>query len=280
MASGARSKPARDRVPEVRRTGEDRIAAAFALRRGRAALMPYLMGGFPDLATSRAIGEAYAASGADLVELGVPYSDPLADGPVIHAAGSAALRAGATLDGVLEIAEALAVRLPVVLMCYVNVVLARGPDAFAKSARAAGVSGLIMPDLPFGESPEVEAACREHAIALVPLVAPTTTDERLEMIGARAQGFLYAVSVTGTTGERGARDAEIRALLDRVRARTSVPVALGFGIATPEQAAAAAAAGADGVIVGSRLVRAAAEAGDPAAAVGDLVAALAAGLIR
>jgi tryptophan synthase alpha chain len=274
-------KPARDRVPAVPKTGEDRIAAAFALRRGRAALMPYLMGGFPDLETSRAIGEAYAANGADLVELGVPYSDPLADGPVIHAAGTAALRAGATLGGVLEVAEALARRLPVVLMCYVNLVLARGPEAFAAAAREAGVSGLIVPDLPFEEAREIEAACDEHAIALVPLVAPTTTDARLAMIGARARGFLYTVSVTGTTGERASGEDEFRKILDPVRAHASVPVALGFGIATPEQAAAAARAGADGVIVGTRLVRAAAEADDdPAAATGEVVAALAAALIR
>ena len=274
-------KPASDRVPAVPKTGEDRIAAAFALRRGRAALMPYLMGGFPDLATSRAIGEAYASGGADLVELGVPYSDPLADGPVIHAAGTAALRAGATLGGVLEVAEALARRLPVVLMCYVNLVLARGPEAFAAAAREAGVSGLIVPDLPFEEAREIEAACDQHAIALVPLVAPTTTDERLAMIGARARGFLYTVSVTGTTGERSSGEDEFRRILDPVRAHASVPVALGFGIATPEQAAAAARAGADGVIVGARLVRAAAEAGDDAAAAtGEVVAALAAALIR
>ncbi len=272
-------KPARDRVPAVPKTGEDRIAAAFALRRGRAALMPYLMGGFPDMATSRAIGEAYAANGADLVELGVPYSDPLADGPVIHEAGTAALLAGATIGGVLEVAEALARRLPVMLMAYVNLILARGPEAFAQAARDAGISGLIIPDLPFEEAPEIEAACREHAIALVPLVAPTTTDERLAMIGARARGFIYTVSVTGTTGERTTGEDDFRPILDRVRAHTSVPVALGFGIATPEQAAAAARAGADGVIVGTRLVRAAAEAQDPAAATGELVAALAAGLI-
>jgi tryptophan synthase alpha chain len=275
-----RAKPARDRVPAVPKTGEDRIATAFALRRGRAALMPYLMGGFPDMVTSRAIGEAYAANGADLVELGVPYSDPLADGPVIHAAGTAALRAGATVGGVLEVAEALARRLPVVLMCYVNLVLARGPETFTAAAREAGVSGLIVPDLPLEEAPEIEAACAEHALALVPLVAPTTPDERLARIGARARGFLYTVSVTGTTGERASGEDEFRAILDRVHAHTSVPVALGFGIATPEQAAGAARAGADGVIVGSRLVRAAAEADDPAAATGEIVAALAAGLIR
>ena len=274
------AKPARDRVPAVPQTGEDRIAAAFALRRGRAALMPYLMGGFPDMATSRAIGEAYAANGADLVELGVPYSDPLADGPVIHAAGTAALRAGATIDGVLEVAEALSRRLPVVLMCYVNLVLARGPEAFAAGAAETGVSGLIVPDLPLEEAPEIAAACDEHGIALVPLVAPTTPEERLARIGARARGFLYTVAVTGTTGERASREDEYRAILDRVHAHTSLPVALGFGIGTPEQAAAAARAGADGVIVGSRLVRAAAEAADPAAAAGEVVAALAAGLIR
>jgi tryptophan synthase alpha chain len=274
------AKPARDRVPAVPQTGEDRIAAAFALRRGRAALMPYLMGGFPDMATSRAIGEAYAANGADLVELGVPYSDPLADGPVIHAAGTAALRAGATIDGVLEVAEALSRRLPVVLMCYVNLVLARGPQAFAATAAETGVSGLIVPDLPLEEAPEIEAACDEHGIALVPLVAPTTPDERLARIGARARGFLYTVAVTGTTGERASGEDEYRAILDRVHAHASLPVALGFGIGTPEQAAAAARAGADGVIEGSRLVRAAAEAADPAAAAGDVVAALAAGLIR
>ncbi|MEA2186343.1 MAG: tryptophan synthase alpha chain [Solirubrobacteraceae bacterium] len=274
------SKPARDRVPAVPQTGHDRIAAAFALRSGSAALMPYLMGGFPDMATSRAIGEAYADNGADLVELGVPFSDPLADGPVIHAAGTAALRAGATLDGTLGVAQALAPRLPVVLMCYVNLILARGADAFAKAASDAGVSGLIVPDLPLEEAPEIERACEAHAIALVPLVAPTTPDERLALIGARARGFLYAVAVSGTTGERTDGEDEFRALLDRVRKHAQVPVALGFGIATPEQAAAAARAGADGVIVGSRLVRAAAESGDPAAAAGEIVAGLAAGLIR
>ncbi len=273
-------KPARDRVPAVHRTGLDRIAAAFALRRGRAALMPYLMGGFPDLATSRAVGEAYAANGADIVELGVPYSDPLADGPVIHAAGSAALRAGATLDGVLEVAEALAPRLPVVLMSYVNLVLARGAEAFAAGLRDAQVSGLIVPDLPLHEAGEVRAACDEAGVALVPLVAPTTPDVRLAEIAALARGFIYVVSVVGTTGERSGRAGGIGDLLARVRAGATVPVAVGFGIATPADAAAAADAGAEGVIVGSRLVRAVAEADDPAAAAGALVADLAAGLIR
>jgi tryptophan synthase alpha chain len=165
-------------------------------------------------------------------------------------------------------------------MCYVNLVLARTPDGFAAAAAAAGASGLIVPDLPLEESAEIEAACEAHGIALVPLVAPTTPDDRLALIGARAHGFVYTVSVVGTTGERTSGEDAYRPILERVQRHSEVPVAIGFGISTPEQAAAAASAGADGVIVGTRLVRAAAEADDPAAAVGELVAGLAGGLIR
>jgi len=260
--------------------GAERIAAAFATSGKSAALMPYLMGGFPTLEASRRIGEAYADGGADLVELGVPYSDPLADGPVIAAAGARALRAGATLDGVLGVCEALAPRLPVVLMCYANLVYARGTERFLDALASAGGSGLIVPDLPLEEADEVAAAAERAGIALVPLVAPTTPPERLARIGARARGFLYTVSVTGTTGERSALADTFADVVARARAGTSVPVALGFGIATPEHAAQAAAAGADGVIVGSRLVRAAAEAGDAPSAVRELVAGLAEALRR
>jgi len=274
------SRPARDRVPAVPQTGADRIAAAFALRRGRAALMPYVMGGFPDMATSLQIGEAYAANGADLVELGVPYSDPLADGPVIHAAGTAALKAGATIEGVLEVGAALARRVPVVLMCYVNLVLARGAEPFAARLAEAQISGLIVADLPLHEAGEVRAACDGAGVALVPLVAPTTPDDRLSAIAAQARGFVYVVSVVGTTGERPALGDHVGGLLARVKERTELPVALGFGISTPDQAAEAAVAGADGVIVASRLIRAVSEAEDPAAIAGELVADLAAGLIR
>ena len=258
--------------------GVQRIAGAFAGSGKRAALMPYLMGGFPDLDSSRAIGEAYADGGADLVELGVPFSDPLADGPVIQAAGTRALAAGATVGAVLEIAAALAQRLPVVLMCYSNLVFARGPERFAADLAAAGASGLIVPDLPLEEAAETLAACDAAGLALVPLVAPTTPDERLEAIGARARGFLYTVSVTGTTGERAALSETFAGVVSRAKAHTEAPVALGFGIAAPEHAAQAADAGADGVIVGSRLVRAAGEAADPAAAVRDVVAELASAL--
>jgi tryptophan synthase alpha chain len=254
-------------------TGAERIAAAFAGHGRRAALMPYLMGGFPDLAASRAIAEGYVEAGADLIELGVPFSDPLADGPVIHAAGTAALAAGATLDGVIEVGRAVAQRVPVVLMCYANLIYARGLERFADQLAEAGVAGLIVPDLPLEEAPAMLEALDARGLALVPLVAPTTPQERLAAIGARARGFIYTVSVTGTTGERAALAAGLEAVIARTAASASVPVALGFGISTPDHAAAAAAAGADGVIIGTRLVRAAGEAPDPAAATARLVAA-------
>ena len=256
-------------------TGIDAIAAAFRGAPGRAALMPYLMGGYPDVEQSVRIGEAYADNGADLVELGVPFSDPLADGPVIQAAGSRALAAGTTLSGVLTVAAALAPRLPVVLMCYANLVLARGVERFCTNLAAAGCSGLIVPDLPLEEAGDTRAACEAAGVALVPLVAPTTPDDRLTAIGAKARGFLYTVSVTGTTGERETLSDTFAAVVGRAKAHTEVPVALGFGIATPEHASQAADAGADGVIVGSRLVRAAGESDDPPGAVRDVVAGMA-----
>ncbi|MET0770789.1 MAG: tryptophan synthase subunit alpha [Solirubrobacteraceae bacterium] len=259
-------------------TGRETIAAAFASSGKRAALMPYLMGGFPTMDASRAIGEAYAEAGADLLELGVPFSDPLADGPVIHAAGTEALAAGATVHGVLEVGRALAETIPVVLMCYANLVLARGPERFTDELAQRGVSGLIVPDLPLEEAEGALAACDAAGVALVPLVAPTSPPERLAAIGARARGFVYTVSVTGTTGERGSLSDDLPDILARTKAATDVPVALGFGIGTPEAAAAAADAGADGVIIGSRLVRAAAESERPADAVRELVAGFAAAL--
>jgi tryptophan synthase alpha chain len=259
--------------------GIERIARAFAATGKRAALMPYLMGGYPSLAESLRIGEACVASGADLLELGVPYSDPLADGPVIHAAGTQALAAGANLAGVLEVARGLAPSVPVVLMCYVNLVLAPGADAFLARLAQTGACGLIVPDLPFEESAGIRAACEAHGIALVPLVAPTTPPQRMAVIGAQAQGFLYAVSVVGTTGERDGLSERFAQALEPAKASTQVPVALGFGIGTPAQARLAADAGADGVIVGTRLVRAAADSPDePAAAVGAAVAELREGL--
>jgi tryptophan synthase alpha chain len=167
-----------------------------------------------------------------------------------------------------------------VLMCYANLVYARGAETFAAALAEAGIAGLIVPDLPLEEAPEILGACDGAGIALVPLVAPTTPDDRLARIGARARGFLYTVSVAGTTGERDAVSGDLAGVIERAAAHTDVPVAVGFGIGTPEQAAAAAAAGARGVIVGSRLVRAAGEGDDPAAQVAPIVAGMAAALKR
>jgi tryptophan synthase alpha chain len=247
------------------------IEAAFADNGKRAALMPYLMGGFPTVDDSLAAGLAAADAGADLIELGIPFSDPLADGPVIHAAATEALAAGATPRLVLGACERLAVRVPVVLMVYANIVMTAGVEAFALRAASAGASGLIVPDLPHDEAGELRAACDAEGIALVPLVAPTTTTERIAEIGADARGFVYTVSLTGTTGERAEVPPDLAETVARVRASTIVPVAVGFGISTPDHARAVAEV-ADGVIVGSRVVRAAAEGGP--AAVGSLVAEL------
>ncbi|MGO9490414.1 MAG: tryptophan synthase subunit alpha [Solirubrobacteraceae bacterium] len=265
----------------LEKDGVQRIADAFSSSGKRAALMPYVMGGFPSVPVSVRIGEACVRGGADVIELGMPYSDPLADGPVIHAAGTRALAAGANVAGVLEVARVLAPSVPVVLMCYANMVFAPGLEAFLDRLARTGACGLIVPDLPFEEAPQVLAACDERGLALVPLVAPTTPPERLAAIGARARGFLYTVSVVGTTGERSALPERFAEVVRHAKASTEVPVALGFGIGTPEQAGQAADAGADGVIVGTRLVRAADEAGahgDPAEAVGAVVEELAAGL--
>jgi tryptophan synthase alpha chain len=255
-------------------TGTERIAEAFARARAdgrRAALMPYLMGGFPDPATSRRIARAYVEGGADLIELGVPFSDPLADGPVIHEAATAALRAGASVDRALEVAGEVAGEVPVVVMCYSNPILARGTGRFLDTLRSTSVSGLIVPDLPLEEADELREQCDARGLALVPLVAPTTPEERLALIGAGARGFVYAVSVTGTTGERASLAGVLKQVVARAAGHTKLPVAVGFGIGTPDQARDAAAAGADGVIVGSRLVRAASEAADPVSAVRELV---------
>jgi tryptophan synthase alpha chain len=251
------------------------IASAFSDNGKRAALMPYLMGGFPSIEESVSAGLAAADAGADLLELGIPFSDPLADGPVIHAAGTAALDAGVTPHGVLGACERIAARVPVVLMVYANIVLTAGASSFALKAATAGASGLIVPDLPHDEAGEVRAACDAEGIALVPLVAPTTTPERIAAIGADARGFVYVVSLTGTTGERDEIQEGLAQTVARVRESTDVPVAVGFGISTPEQARTVAEL-ADGVIVGSRVVRAAGEGG--ADAVGSVVGGLAAAL--
>ena len=260
-------------APEV--ATADRIADAFAGAReqGRAALMPYMMGGFPDAATSRRVARAYADGGADLIELGIPFSDPLADGPVIHAAATAALEAGATLETALEACAEVAGEVPVVAMGYTNMILATGETQYAARLADAGAAGAIVPDLPLGEGDGIREAFAAAGLALVPLIAPTTAAERRREICAGAQGFVYLVSTVGVTGEREGLPPELSGLIAAAKDESRVPVAVGFGISTPEQVAAVGAE-ADGVIVGSRLVRAVDDAPDAdaaAAAVGEFL---------
>jgi tryptophan synthase alpha chain len=256
--------------------GAERIAQAFAGHGKRAALMPYLMGSFPDAPSARACAEAAIEAGADLLELGVPFSDPLADGPLIHSAAVDALAAGATPESVLETCQAIARRVPVILMVYANVVLAGGDDRFVARAAEANAAGLIVPDLPHDEAAGLRVACDREGLVLVPLVAPTSSPARVAAIGADARGFVYTVSLAGTTGERDELPAGLAETVARVRAATELPVAVGFGISSAAQARAVGEL-ADGVIVGSRMVRAAREGGPGAVAevVGELAAALA-----
>jgi tryptophan synthase alpha chain len=227
--------------------------------------MPYMMAGYPDSETSRAVAEAYAES-ADLVELGMPFSDPLADGPTIHAAATAALEAGTTLETAMDLCEAISDRVPVVFMVYANMVFAHGGAAeFAERALEVGAAGAIVPDLPLEEAEPMREEFAAVGLALAPLVAPTTPAERRARICEAAKGFVYVVSTVGTTGERDEIPAELSDLVNATKAEAEVPVAVGFGIGTPAQAAQVGRV-ADGVIIGSRLVRAAGEAGGPDAA--------------
>jgi len=242
-----------------------RLDAMFAALRasGRKAVAPFVTAGDPDADTSVAVIEAVARAGASLCELGVPYSDPIADGPVIQASFTRALGHGVTLEEVFTIARRAAERvsMPILAMGSYSLIFRRGIGRYAADAAAAGIAGLIVPDLPIEESDEVAAACREAGLALVRLVTPTTPPERAAAIARQSTGFLYCVSVAGVTG---ARTSLPEGLVDRVRwlkTQTDVPVLVGFGIAAPEQARAVAEV-ADGVIVGSALVRRIAEAAD------------------
>lgn len=243
--------------------GGARIRAAFA-EAGRPLFMPYVMGGFPDLEASAAHAAA-AARHADLIELGIPFSDPLADGPTIQAAGQRALEAGTRPDDVIAIAASLRGGPPVVLMTYVNIILAAGPRAFMERAARAGVAGVIIPDLPIDEGADVREQARRAGVSVVPLCAPTTATPRLAAIGREADGFVYCVSVTGVTGGEVRVDDALRDFLARARAQIEAPLAVGFGIRTPAHVAAIGQI-ADGVIVASELIRRIQEAPDPAAA--------------
>ncbi len=260
----------------------DRITYTFdCLRRaGRTALMPYLTMGYPQRQSALALVPALVEAGADLIELGVPFSDPLADGATIQAAAQQALANGMTLSLCLEQAATLRARgmvVPFVLMGYYNPILQMGLERFARHAAAAGVDGLIVPDLPPEEADALQAALHSQRIALIFLLAPTRDDERVQLVAGRSGGFLYLVSLTGVTGARDHLSPGLESFVARARAATELPLAVGFGISTPEQAARVALI-ADGVIVGSALVRAIAAARDPVAAAGAFVASLRAGI--
>jgi tryptophan synthase alpha chain len=238
--------------------GSERLQAAFP--EGRVALVPYLTGGYPTLDGAYEVGEGYIEAGADVVEIGVPFSDPLADGPTIQHTTTRALKNGADLAYCLELASRFADRVPTVLLIYYNVVFARGIERFLEDAAAAGVSGLVIPDLPVGEALDFREMASDRGVAICPLAAPTTDDERLDKIAEAASGFVYCVSLAGVTGARERLPRGAVDLLRRARARASVPVALGFGISSAE-AAVEAAAEADGIIIGSKLMQLVGEGG-------------------
>jgi tryptophan synthase alpha chain len=238
---------------------------------GGLGLIPYLMAGHPDRDRSVAAARSLVALPIAALELGIPFSDPLADGPVIRRAGQAALEAGMTVAGCLEIAATVSGRAPVVFMSYVNPILSYGPERFAADAAAAGVAGVILPDLPPEESESVVAALRGRGLATVFLVAPTSSEERIQLICDASSGFVYCVTLTGITGVRADLPAGVSELLGRVRAHTRLPVAAGFGIATPAHVAALKGV-ADAAVVGSAVVNEVAENRDPARLVEELLA--------
>jgi tryptophan synthase alpha chain len=255
-------------APEAARKTGDRIAAAFARcrARGEAALVTYVMAGDPDLATSKATAAACAEGGADLIEIGIPFSDPIADGPTIQHAAERALAARTTTRDVLAVAAHLRARsdVPIALMGYLNPILAHGVERFAKDCARAGVDALIVPDLLPEESGEIAPVLAARGVRTVFLLAPTSGRERIDAAARAASGFLYFVSVTGVTGARRPDPAEIGPKLAAVRAASPVPVVIGFGVSAPADARALGKL-ADGVVVGSAIVQRIAEGGSRSA---------------
>lgn len=264
-------------------TGTERITAAFtqAQQRQTAALMPYFTLGYPDADASLAIIEAIAPY-SDLLELGVPFSDPLADGPTVQHSTQVSLENGTTTASCLAMVRQLrqrGVQTPILLMGYVNPILAYGEASYVRDAAAAGADGFIVPDLPPEEAEALEALTAEAGLALVHFLAPTSNETRINRVTAQARGFIYLVSVTGVTGARRQVQADLASFVNRVRAKTAVPLAVGFGISTPQQAAAVGQL-ADGVIVGSALINAVNAAEEKVGTAVQFVQALREGLVR
>lgn len=239
-------------------TSSSAIARRFdALKeKSRRALVCYVTAGHPDVARSLETLHALEEGGADIVELGVPFSDPIADGPVIQASSYAALQQGMNYDGVLQLIERASLKIPVVLFTYLNPVLAAGDDALTRAADA-GASGILITDIPVGADPEREEWLSSGPLDFIRLVAPTTPLDRMAEIARHGSGFVYLISRLGVTGVRDTMDATLPETILRLRSATDLPICVGFGISTPEQARSVGAL-ADGVVVGSALVRAAA----------------------
>jgi tryptophan synthase alpha chain len=242
---------------------DQRIARRFAALRQqrRGGLVTFITAGDPDLGTSMEILRRLPTAGADLIELGMPFSDPMADGPAIQASSQRALRSGQTVRRTLGMAAAFRQsdsETPLVLMGYFNPIYAYGVQSFVKDAKQAGVDGLIVVDLPPEEADELFLPATEAGLDLIFLTAPTTDDARLSQVLGRARGFIYYVSITGITGTRSASATDVSHAIERIRRRTTLPIAVGFGIKTPEQAAAMARS-ADAAVVGSALVAKVAE---------------------
>ena len=262
--------------------GIERIQNIFSgtKRERRAALMPYFSLGFPTPDLSLEIVRRICHSGADLLELGFPFSDPLADGPTIQHSTQVALQQGMHVGDCLAQVSSLrgdGVEQGILMMGYYNPMLAYGLEALVADSAQVGVDGLIVPDLPVEEAGELAALCAARGLALVAFVAPTTPDGRIAEIVQAASGFIYLVSLIGVTGERNSLASGLKEFIERVRSKTELPLAVGFGISTPAQARAVGAM-ADGVIVGSALIRAVAESPQPEQAAGDFVAGLRQGL--
>ncbi len=243
-------------------TGIERIQQAFA--KGHKAFMPYAVMGYPTREAGLDTIKTLAEAGADLFELGIPFSDPLADGPTIQAATQTSLENGTTVKDCLAMTRELraqGIDTPAVMMGYINPMMAYGLDQFVADAVEAGVDGFIVPDLPPEEAEEFQMLCEKHQVALVYLLAPTSTPERIQQVTEKATGFIYLVSLTGVTGARAALPADLAEFVERVRTQTDLPLAVGFGIGNGQQAKAVGDI-ADGVIVGSALVKRAADSSD------------------
>ena len=229
-----------------------KISEAF---KNKKAFIPFVTCGDPDLATTKKIVIELEKNGADLVELGIPFSDPTAEGPVIQGANIRALSNGITTDDIFAMVQDLrnTVHIPLVFMTYANVVFSYGMDRFFENCKTVGIDGIILPDVPFEEKEEFESVASEYGIDFISMIAPTSED-RIDKIASSAKGFIYIVSSLGVTGTRNEITSDIKAVVDRVRKNTEVPCAVGFGISTPEQAAKMAEVS-DGAIMGSAIVK-------------------------